>query len=257
MKKNRQTLKKYSYADTKNRAMRRFKVVLLIFILIAVYVVLTTSIFSTKVMESASMQPDLRPGDRFIFSVFGFNHIVYDLTRLNTLPMRRGNIVLVNLHDDTRSLPIRAADSLIRFFTLGKRGLGDRSGAFSGRLSDYLRGGSELFIKRVLALPGDEISMTNYVLRVKPADEPYTFTEFEVSVRPYNINIPPSLALWDESIPFSGSFDKNTLGADQCFVLSDARANTNDSRTWGTIAIDKIAGKALFRYWPLNRMGIP
>jgi signal peptidase I len=64
-------------------------------------------------------------------------------------------------------------------------------------------------------------------------------------------------ALWDESLPFSGNMDRIVLGENECFVLSDDRSNTNDSRTWGPVSLDIIVGKALFRYWPLNRIGLP
>jgi signal peptidase I len=47
------------------------------------------------------------------------------------------------------------------------------------------------------------------------------------------------------------------LGEGEYFVLSDDRSNTNDSRTWGAVPIDFIAGKALFRYWPVTRLGRP
>jgi signal peptidase I len=64
-------------------------------------------------------------------------------------------------------------------------------------------------------------------------------------------------ALWDESIPFSGNMDSLILGPGECFVISDDRSNTNDSRTWGPIPADLITGKAIFRYWPLTRIGRP
>jgi signal peptidase I len=99
--------------------------------------------------------------------------------------------------------------------------------------------------------------MTNFVLRIKPRDESYSFTEFELSEHPYNVTIPQVPALWDESLPFSGNMERIVLGEDECFVLSDDRSNTNDSRTWGPIPVSLIAGKALFRYWPLNRLGLP
>ena len=64
-------------------------------------------------------------------------------------------------------------------------------------------------------------------------------------------------ALWDSSLPFSGNMDPIILGDNECFVISDDRSNTNDSRTWGPVQINNISGKALFRYWPLNRLGRP
>jgi signal peptidase I len=97
--------------------------------------------------------------------------------------------------------------------------------------------------------------MSNYVIRVKPAGENYELTEFELAEKDYVPELPQVSLQWDESIPFSGSMDSITLKAEECFVLSDDRSITNDSRTWGPVTADSITGKALVRYWPLTRFG--
>jgi signal peptidase I len=99
--------------------------------------------------------------------------------------------------------------------------------------------------------------MTNFVFRVKPSGDSYRLTEFELSDILYEVAIPHVPALWDEAIPFSGNMDRIVLGEDECFVISDDRSNTNDSRTWGPVSVDLITGRALFRYWPLTRIGMP
>jgi signal peptidase I len=99
--------------------------------------------------------------------------------------------------------------------------------------------------------------MTNFVIRVKVKGSAYSLTEFEVSSQDYTTDIPQMPALWDSSLPFSGTMDTVVLGANEFFVLSDDRSSTNDSRTWGPVPLRDIAGKALFRYWPANRMGRP
>ena len=134
-------------------------------------------------------------------------------------------------------------DGLVRFCT-------------AQRLSLY---GKEdhLYLKRVVGLPGDEITMTNFVLRVKPAGSSYSLTEFELAEKPYHPVIPQVPALWNESIPFSGNMDRIVLGEDECFVISDDRSNTGDSRVWGPVNLDLITGKAVFRFWPLTRIGRP
>ncbi|WP_240610900.1 signal peptidase I [Ammonifex thiophilus] len=40
------------------------------------------------------------------------------------------------------------------------------------------------------------------------------------------------------------------------FVLGDNRMNSEDSRVWGMLERRYIIGKAIFRYWPLDRIGV-
>ncbi len=46
-----------------------------------------------------------------------------------------------------------------------------------------------------------------------------------------------------------------TVKQDEFFVLGDHRNSSNDSRSWGTVPRSYIYGKAVFVYWPLDRLG--
>lgn len=41
----------------------------------------------------------------------------------------------------------------------------------------------------------------------------------------------------------------------EIFVMGDNRSNSSDSRSWGTVPIENIIGKALFVYWPIEQWG--
>jgi signal peptidase I len=236
---------KYSYAEQKTQRYRLRGILLWVLAFLLFYNALSSFFFSVRVLENDSMRPGLRPGDRFVLSSFSFYTL---LSRLN-IPapppsLKRGNIVLVDMSlGEERSISAGILDGVIRFFTAQRVSMTGREKQF--------------FMKRVIGLPGDEVSMTNFVLRVRARGQAYTLTEYEVSDRNYVPDIPQVPALWDDSIPFSGSMDRIILGEDECFVLSDDRSNTNDSRTWGPIPTGMITGKVLFRYWPLNRLGRP
>lgn len=229
--------RKYSYADQKNYLMRARLAAFKMGIVVFTYILLTNVLFPMIVMESASMQPSIERGDRFIFLSFNVRMIL-PRPVFGEIPFKRGDVVTVNLAVDDESFVSRVADRFVRFFTVGRRGINNDD---------------RFFIKRVIALPGDEISMVNYVMQVRPAGSDYTITEYEQKF--YRIDIPQTSSAWDESIPFSGTMTKRVLGAGECFVLSDDRANTNDSRTWGPVPIRSITAKALFCYFPPAHFG--
>jgi len=186
------------------------------------------------------MQPGLGKGDRIIFSSFV---PPWNNTEENPYPFKRGNIVLVDMrHNKDKKLPLRIVDGFVRFFTLQRVTIFSDEGQF--------------YIKRVIGLPGDEISMNNYGFRVKAAGSSYILTEYELSQRPYHTLIPQTADFWDESIPFSGSMDTILLGKDECFVVSDDRSNTNDSRTWGSVSPSVISARAIIRFWPVNKISL-
>jgi signal peptidase I len=236
---------RYSYAEQKSKRHRLRGILLWVLVFFIGYNALSSFFFSVWVLENDAMRPGLRAGDRFVLTSFSV-YALLDRLQLPSpaLPLKRGNIVLVDMSlGEKRSISSSALDGVLRFFT-------------AQRVS-MTGGGDHFFMKRVIGLPGDEVSMTNYVLRVRPRAELYTLTEYEVSERNYVLEIPQVPALWNDSLPFSGNMDWIILGEEECFVLSDDRSNTNDSRTWGPIPLRKVGGKVLFRCWPLNRLGRP
>ena len=230
----------YSYRAQKNKRYRFIKVIIVFLVLYIVYNCLTAFVFSVWVVDNDTMQPGLNSGDRLIFSSFV---PPWNISGSNTLSVKRGSIVLVDMRSETsRKLPLRLLDGIVRFFTAQRISVFSESGQY--------------YIKRVIALPGDEISMQNYMFKVKTAGSLFSFTEYELSDIPYHPAIPAIPDHWDNSIPFSGSMDTVILGPDECFVISDDRSNTNDSRTWGAISPSLIKGKAVLRFWPLNRISL-
>jgi len=223
----------YSYAAQKHQRHRLLKLILSFIILYVAYNCLTAFLFSVWVVDNNTMQNGLSAGDRLIF-------LSSKIPALNR-ELQRGSIVLIDKRGEiSRKQPLRIIDGVVRFFTAQRISIFSREGQF--------------FIKRVIALPGDEISMTDYVFRVKTSAGAFNLTEFELSKKPYNPVIPVTSRLWDTSVPFSGSMDPVKLGPDECFVTSDDRGSTNDSRTWGPVSPSMISAKAVLRFWPLNKI---
>ena len=231
-----------SFADQKRDRVKIRRLALAIALVFALFLVLTRFIFSMYAIENTSMEPGLVKGDRFVFLSFNLYHTLSGIPLFETLPVKRGNIVLLDF-TERRSPAARVLTALTRFFT-------------AGRLTPA--GSRErLFIKRIIALPGDEVTITNYVARVRPAGAPYTYTEYECSDKIYYNNFPENNELWDAGLPLSGNMEAVTLGEDEYFVLSDDRSNTNDSRTWGPVSMKAVRAQTLLRYWPFSRFGLP
>jgi signal peptidase I len=235
--------KRYSYADNKSHRYRKFWIILGILVFFICYISLTSLFFSFRVLENNTMASNLALSERFVFSSYAYRSLLLGgNSENNPPPFRRGNVVLVDMfRDNNPKFYHHVLDGFLRFFTARRVGLIEQKG--------------HLFVKRIIGLPGDEITMTNFVIRVKVKGSSYSLTEFEVTEQDYTTDIPNLPALWDSALPFSGNMDPIVLGDNECFVLSDDRGNTNDSRTWGPVPVKNITGKALFRYWPLSRLG--
>lgn len=93
------------------------------------------------------------------------------------------------------------------------------------------------YIKRVIGLPGDTITIKGTVVIVDgvPLTEPYVATQ--------NQGIPPGArSITDLEVP-----------PDDYFVLGDNRAVSSDSRIWGFLPARNIIGRAAIVYWPLGQ----
>jgi signal peptidase I len=97
----------------------------------------------------------------------------------------------------------------------------------------YPRDPEQEYIKRVIGLPGEQVSVGGGVVSVngEPLAEPY-------------IAAAPSYEI-DLVVP-EGEY----------FVLGDNRNNSSDSHNWGTVPTDYLVGRAIFVYWPLNELGV-
>ena len=95
---------------------------------------------------------------------------------------------------------------------------------------------SQLFIKRIIGLPGETVEIRNGNIYIDGSDEP--------------------LKDVDTKEPMQGNFGPYTVPKGCYFVMGDNRNNSKDSRYWKHtfVSKDEILGKAMFRYWPLNQM---
>jgi len=93
---------------------------------------------------------------------------------------------------------------------------------------------STLYVKRVIALPGENIKLKDSKLYINDTlvSEPY---------------LPDDLKFED--------FGPVEVPEGEYFMMGDNRNNSSDSRTWGFVKKDLILGKSQVIYWPFDRLG--
>jgi signal peptidase I len=97
------------------------------------------------------------------------------------------------------------------------------------------------FIKRIIGLPGDTVESKEGKLYINGK---------EISERYIK---EPSREDWSSSQFNPDGSGKIPPG--QYLVLGDNRNNSRDSHYWGFLPQDKILGKAIVRFWPIDRVG--
>jgi signal peptidase I len=98
------------------------------------------------------------------------------------------------------------------------------------------------YIKRVIGIGGDTITIHDGKVFVNTVQlvEPYVFQE----------NGKPQET---EDVLQTGEW---VVPQGELFLMGDHRQSSADSREFGTVAVDKVIGRAWLRYWPINTLEI-
>lgn len=104
----------------------------------------------------------------------------------------------------------------------------------------YPRDPSKFFIKRIIGVPGDTLTINGNVVTIINDENPEGVTLQE----PYITTMQPNAHITE------------TLGDLEYFVMGDNRDASSDSRMWGVLTRDKIVGRAFLRLFPVNEVGV-
>ena len=101
---------------------------------------------------------------------------------------------------------------------------------------ESVEGGDQDLIKRIVAVPGDNVAVQNGTLFVNGQRQEKPYVNYE--------------------LPDGSSYGPTTVPEGSVFVMGDNRGNSRDSRFFGPIPIKNIEGEAFLSFWPPSRIGL-
>ena len=164
---------------------------------------LTAFVFQSYEVDGPSMETTLQNKDRLI--VYKLPKTISRITGRDYIP-KRGDIIIFTLNE------------------------GDSSGS----------GQSRQLIKRVIALPGEELALKDNAYTVYNKEFPNGFN--------------PDKAEYGKVITTtSGEIARFKIPDDKIFVSGDNRPNSLDSRSFGPVPLEDVIGKLALRVYPFNK----
>lgn len=110
-----------------------------------------------------------------------------------------------------------------------------------GGLFDTGNATEKQLIKRVIALPGEEVEVKDGKITVYNKQSPQGFDPDRAGIYSITANTTPQ------------EVARRTLGPKEIFVCGDNRANSEDSRYFGPITADRIVGELILRIYPFGK----
>lgn len=187
-----------------------------IVVVVVLVVVIRGFIGEPRWIPSASMRPTLLEGDRVFIEKISLNYNLRDI--------KRGDILV--FYPPFSKLEEGIWAKFTRFI-----GLFDKN---------------EAYIKRVVAVEGDNYRIdtdkttgrSQVFINDKLLNEKYLYENKTIDCTK-NMYCGPA-----------------TVPQGHYLMLGDNRANSQDGRFWGLLPRERVIGKALFIFWPLNRLRI-
>ncbi|HET9719309.1 MAG TPA: signal peptidase I [Solirubrobacteraceae bacterium] len=201
---------KSSTKKPKSAAANALELVVTVAVAVGLALLIQAFIVKPYRIPSGSMIPTLAIGQRVLTN------------RLDTHPSL-GDVVV--FHPPLGAGAERCADP--------RQGQGSRQACDTAGREDT----TQTYIKRVVGLPGDHISIQNgHVIR-----------NGHLEKAPYAQPCP---------VPSVCTFPKTfVVPPGEYFMMGDNRGESDDSRFWGPIPQSWVIGVAFFTYWPPSRIG--
>ncbi len=215
---------------------------------VVIAVVITTFIFTTVAISGSSDLPNIYDGER----VFVPKYEMW-LSKLGIMSYKRGDLVVLKPPKDAgRVQPLPVIGSFIPSLTY-----------------------KPFYIKRIVGVPGDKILLDKGILTINGTkiNENHTVAywkkqqsfddcSYQTNSEFWNFHkaaeankLRPESPCGDEKAKLGYKLTPYVLKANQYFVMGDNRSpgGSEDSRIFGPITQDEVAGRATFVWWPLFR----
>lgn len=194
-----------------------------IIIALALAILIRYFVGTPTVVKQESMFPTLKQDQRLILNRVG--------RTMHKMP-ERGDIITfeepskVNVSEEEVNL-----DNPVAYYENEPTGLFHKFSYY------VLEIGKRSYIKRVIALPGEqvEIKQGNVYINGKQLEEPYLQENVITEA--------------------NGPYDSFIVPENCVFAMGDNRSRSTDCRAFGCIPLEKIESTVLFRFWPLDVFG--
>lgn len=194
----------------------------IVFVIVAV-ILIRFFVAELRWIPSGSMKPTLIEGDRIVVEKITKYPNIIKNHKFENEPQRGDVMIFYPPFVKLKTSPIAIFSRLTGFFC-----------------KDIA------YIKRVVALPGEKFEIKkspNGAYKVyindKPLEEEYIMSEYDYHKCLENMYCGPFI-----------------IPEDNYFMMGDNRGNSQDSRFWGTLHKDRFIGRAVFKFWPINRIGV-
>lgn len=194
----------------------------IVFVIVAV-ILIRFFIAELRWIPSGSMRPTLLEGDRIVVEKITKFPVLFESKTFQNKPKRGDIMIFYPPFVKLKTTPWAVFSRLTGF-----------------ACKDVA------YIKRVIGLPGEKLEIrhgadgkTFVYINGKRLEENYINSEYDYHKCNENMYCGPFI------IP-EGEY----------FMMGDNRGNSQDSRFWGTLPQDRFIGRAVFTFWPLNRIGL-
>ena len=207
-----------------------------IFLALVIALFIKTFVVDVYKIPTGSMIPTIEVGDFIVAAkfIYGAKIPFTDLRLPAIRDPKRGDIVIfLAPYYEPPNIIIQLLTPIVYTLTLGFVNIDPQP---------------KFYVKRCIGLPGDTVEIIAKEVYINGKKLKGWWPEYHADPE----IIPPG----DSLMNHRDFFGPVTVPEDCYFMLGDNRDRSNDSRFWGFVKRKDIYGKALFRYWPPNRIGI-